>query len=158
MGPCFTPLGVSECGVDATLLATCSCIVITFSACRVTIRCRALLGIGWYVALVGVPTVLGGEAIVGQIRIDLRSPCASLVVSMACLVISGSPPGVLFLVTRQCIRGLSFSLRFAVGLRDCIIAGASVMRGMVSIGVLSNTLCWFSLTTLCSFALTLCSS
>ena len=141
MGPFFTPICVSEWGVNASLLATCSCIVITFSACRVTILCRALLGIGRYVALGGVPTVVGGEAIAGWILFDLRSPCSSLVVSMARLVISGRPPGVLFLVTRRCIRGLSFSLRFAVGLRDCIIAGASVMRGMVSIGVLSNTLC-----------------
>jgi hypothetical protein len=106
----------------------------------------------------GVSTVLGDKVITGRIRNDLQSPCASLLVSLACLVISGNPPGVLFLVTRRCSRGLSFSLRFAVGLRDCIIAGASVMRGMVRIGVLSNTLCWFSLATLCSFSLTLCSS
>ena len=100
-----------------------------------------MLGIGWYVALVGVSTGLGDEAIAGRIRNDLRSPCALLLVSLARLVISGNPPGVLFLVTRRCSRGLSFSLHFAIGLHDCIIAGASVMRGMVSIGVLSNTLC-----------------
>ncbi len=46
----------------------------------------------------------------------------------------------------------------AIGLRDYIIAGASVMRGMESIGVLGNTLRWFSLVTLCSSSLTLCSS
>ena len=141
MGPCFTPICVREWGVNALLLATCSCIVITLSACRVTILCLALLGIGQYVALGGVLTVGGCEAIAGWIRFDLRSPCSLLVVSMAFLVISGRPPGVLFLVTRRCTRGLSYSLRFAVGLRDCIIAGAFVMRGMVSIGVLSNTLC-----------------
>ena len=99
MGPCVTPLGFSDCGVNATLLATCSCIVITFSACCVTICCRAMLGIGWYVALVGFPTGLGDEAIAGRIRNDLRSPCALLLVSLARLVISGNPPGVLFLVT-----------------------------------------------------------
>ncbi len=97
-----------------------------------------MLGIGWYVALVGFPTGLGDEAIAGRIRNDLRSPCALLLVSLACLVISGNPPGVLFLVTCRCSRGLSFSLHFAIGLRNCIIAGASVMRGMVSIAVLSN--------------------
>ena len=58
-----------------------------------------MLGIGWYVALVGVSTVLGDEAIAGWIRNDLQSPCALLLVSLACLVISGNPPGVLFLVT-----------------------------------------------------------
>jgi len=73
-------------------------------------------------------------------------------------VIIGNPPGVLCLVTRRCTLGLSLSLRFAVGLRDCIIAGASVVRGMVSIGVLSNTCCCCSLATLCSSSLTLCSS
>ena len=86
--------------------------------------------------------------IAGRIRSDLQSPCVSLVVLLACSVIIGNPPGVLCLVTRRCTRGFSFSLCFAIGLRDCIIAGASVMRGMVSIGVLSNTLCWFSLATL----------
>ena len=69
---------------------------------------------------------------------DLRSPCAAVVVSLARRVIIGNAPGVLFLVTRRCIRGFSFSLCFAVGFRDCIIGGASVMRGMVSIGVLST--------------------
>ena len=53
-----------------------------------------MLGIGWYVALVGVSTVLGDEAIAGQIRNDLQSPCALLLVSLARLVISGNPPGV----------------------------------------------------------------
>ena len=141
MGLCVTPRGVSAVGVNAALVSTCSCIVITFSACRVTILCRATLGIGRDVILGGVATGLGDEAIAGRIRSNLRSPCASLLVSLACLVINGKPPGVLCLITRRCIRGFSCSLRFAVGLRDCIIGGASVMRGMVSIGVLSTTLC-----------------
>ena len=159
MGLCVTPIGCSKCGVNASLLATFSCIVITFSACCVTILCRATLGIGWTVAVGGVTAASVVDAtIAGCIRSNLRSPCASLVVSLAHRVIIGNPPGVLCLVTCRCIRGFSFSLRFAIGLRDCIIAGASVMRGMVSIGVLSNTLCWISLATLCSSSLTLCSS
>ncbi len=133
-------LGFSDCGVKATFVATCSCIVITFSACCVTILCCAMLSIGWNVAMRGVSTVVD-DAIAGRIRIDLQSPWALLLVSLARLVISGNPPGVSFLVTRLCICGFSFSLHVAIGLCDCIIAGASVMRGMVSIGVLSNTLC-----------------
>jgi hypothetical protein len=37
---------------------------------------------------------------------------------------------------------MSFSTRFAVGFRDCIIGGAFMMRGMVRMGVLSITLCY----------------
>jgi hypothetical protein len=159
MGLCVPPMRCNECGVNAALLATFSCIVITFIACCVTILCRAKLGIRWNVAFgSGSVSTVVDATIAGRIRDDLRSPCAVVVVSLARRVIIGNSPGVLFLVTRRCIRGFSFSLRFAVGFRDCIIGGASVMRGMVSIGVLSNTLCWFSLATLCSSSLTLCSS
>ena len=80
-----------------------------------------MLGIGWYVALVGVSTVLGDEAIAGRIRNYMRSPCALLLVSLTHLVISGNPPGVLFLVTRRCSRGLSFSLRFPLGYMTALL-------------------------------------
>ncbi len=107
-----------------------------------TILCQATLGIGWNVAVGSVTGATVVDAMIaGRIRGDRRRPCAALVVLLARRVIIGNPPGVLFRVTRRCIRGFSFSLRLAVGLRDCIIGGASVMRGMVSIGVLSNTLC-----------------
>jgi hypothetical protein len=65
------------------------------------------------------------------------------------LLIIGTPPGLLFLVTCQCIRGVFLSAHFDVGLRACMIGGAFVMRGMVSMGVSSITLCCSSLT-LCS--------
>jgi hypothetical protein len=132
-------MSCNECGVNAALLATFSCIVITFIACCVTILCRAKLGIGWNVAIGSATVATVVDATIAErIRGDLRSPCAAVVVSFARRVIIGTPPGVLFLVTRRCIRGVSFSLRFAVGFRDCIIGGASVIRGMVSIGVLST--------------------
>ncbi len=149
MGPCFTLTCIIDFGVYATLFATCSCIVNTFIACCVTILCRALLGIGWNVVGGGVVAV-ANKAIACQICSDLRCPCAALWVSLTRRVINGNPPGVLLRVTRRCNRGVSFSILFAIGLRDCIIAGASVMRRIVSIGLLSNTLCWFSLSTLCS--------
>ena len=61
------------------------------------------------------------------------------------LVIFGMPPGVLFCVTRWCIRGVSLRVRFAVGFLACKIGGAFVMRGTagtVMMGVLSITLCF----------------
>jgi hypothetical protein len=64
-------------------------------------------------------------------------------------LINGTIPGVLFRVTLLCIRGAFLRVRFAVGLRDCIIGGASVIPGMVSMGVVSITLC-SSFLTLCS--------
>ncbi len=65
------------------------------------------------------------------------------------LLIIGTPPGVLFLVTRLCICGVFLSARFDVGLQACMIGGASVMHGMVSMGVSSIPFCCSSLT-LCS--------
>jgi hypothetical protein len=71
------------------------------------------------------------------------------------LLMAGNFPGVLFRVTLAWILGVDFSARFDVGLRACIIGGASVMRGTVTMGDSSITLCSSALT-LCSSALTLC--
>ena len=74
------------------------------------------------------------------------------------LIIFGTPPSVLFGVTRWCMRGVSLRVRFAVGFCACKIGGTFVMRGTsgtVMMGVLSITLCC------CihiSLSLTLCSS
>ena len=70
------------------------------------------------------------------------------------LVITGTAPGVLFCVCRLCVRGVFLSCRFAVGFLDCIMGGASVILGIVTIGVSLITLCCRS----CSAILTLCSS
>ena len=76
--------------------------------------------------------------------------------SIGCtLLIAGNFPGVLFQVTLAWILGVNFSARFEVGLRACIIGGASVIQGNVMMGVLLITLCSSSLT-LCSSSLTLC--
>jgi hypothetical protein len=53
----------------------------------------------------------------------------------------GIIPGVLFLVTCLCVRGIVFSTLLAVGLCDTMIPGASVIRGMVIIGNSLITLC-----------------
>ncbi len=64
-------------------------------------------------------------------------------------LIIGTSPGMLFLVTHLCVCGVFLRARFDVGLQACMIGGASVMRGMMSMGDSSFTLCSSSLT-LCS--------
>lgn len=71
-------------------------------------------------------------------------------------------PGVLWRVCLRWTRGVVFSVRFAVGLREFIIPGASVIRGREMIGESSTSCCSrsrriFSVT-LCSSDATLCSS
>ncbi len=70
--------------------------------------------------------------------------------------IARTPPGVLFLVLRQCRWGVFFNARFAVGFCNFIIGGAFVMRGMVRMGVSSITL-YCCILTLCSCSLASCS-
>ncbi len=67
-------------------------------------------------------------------------------------LIKGTPPRVLFLITWWWTTGVFLIFCFAVGLRDVIIAGVSVMQSRVMIGVSSITHCC-SAFTLCS---TLC--
>jgi hypothetical protein len=71
---------------------------------------------------------------------------------------TGTIPGVLFLVTHLWSFAILFNAHFAVGFRDCMMFGASVIRGIVTMGVLLITLC-SSLRTACVHAsCTLCSS
>ncbi len=121
---------------------TFSWVVSTLIACCATICCRALLGIGC--------TIVGGIVCCAIVCGDLcrcgimSSPLLSGIVLS--LLIIGTPPGVLFLVTCLCICGVFLSACFDVGLQACMIGGAFVMRGMVSMGVLTITLCCSSLT------------
>ncbi len=106
------------------------------------------LGIG--VNVVGDGVVNGVNcASVSPICGDRLHPSTLLSLSHLPLVINGNAPGVLFQVSRRCILEVAFNACFAVGFLDCIIAGALVMHGIVSIGVSSITLCSCSLT-LCS--------
>jgi hypothetical protein len=131
--------------VHMVFIDTFSWMVSMLIACCVTIRCRALLGI--------VCTVVGG--IVGCVIVCGDLHCCGIISSpslsgiVLLLLIIGTPPSVLFLVTRLCIHGVFLSAHFDVGLQACMIGGASVMSGMVSMDVSSNTLCCSSLT-LCS--------
>jgi hypothetical protein len=77
------------------------------------------------------------------------------ILAVGARVIGGTVPGVLFRVILRWSLGVIFSIRFAVGLRDCRIAGASEIRWTVRMGVSLITLCMSSY---CMFALTLCSS
>ena len=74
------------------------------------------------------------------------------------LVMGGTAPGVLFLVTRRCSRFVPFRVRLDVGFLDFIIGCASVIRGIVMMGVSSITLCCLSRSTCCCSIITLCSS
>lgn len=79
-----------------------------------------------------------------------RAGSSSIVDGRATRLIKGTPPGVLPRVCLRCVNGVVLMWRFAVGFLDSMMAGASVMRGIVRIGVSSITLC--------SSAYTLCSS
>ena len=111
-------------------------------------------------ALVGSDClVVGGVGVPAHFLVALRLVGILLgasVLGIGCtLLIAGNFPGVLFQVTLVWILGVNFSARLEVGLRACIIGGASVIRGTVMMGVSSITLCSSSLT-LCSSSLTLC--
>ncbi len=65
------------------------------------------------------------------------------------LLIKGTPPGVLFQVNLRWSRGVIFRTLFTVWFHACIVGGASVIHGMVRMGVSSIIFCSSSLT-LCS--------
>jgi hypothetical protein len=75
---------------------------------------------------------------------------SSSTVGRCILEINGTLPGVLILIICQCTIGVVLIFRFAIGLRDTMMPGASVMRWMVMMGE--------SLITFCCSALTLCST
>ncbi len=79
--------------------------------------------------------------------------CSGCINAGSVLVIHGSAPSVLFRVCRQCMHCVVIKLRFAVGSRVCMIAGASEIRGIVQMG--ASPLGGFSMTSLLA---TLCSS
>ena len=113
-------------GVKASIKFAHSVNVNALSACCVTSRCLAMDGMSLVLR---------------------RTP----VVSSGCVI--GRIPGVLFLVTRRCRRGVFLRARFAVGFRASMIAGASDIRWIVNIGASSITLCSASrrsMFTLCS--------
>ncbi len=108
-----------------------SVIVNTFSACCNTNLVRAI-GMRNRVRVATASVVWASSVAVNLVR-----------------HINGTPPGVLLCVCRLCTEGVSLMFCFAVGFRDAIMPGASVMRGMVMLGELSITLCCSNLT-LCS--------
>jgi hypothetical protein len=152
-----------HCGVNLSFASASSWMVSTYIACLVTILCQAPLEIGMNVVGEGIACIL----------CDLHlTPCVlsccskhfcpnagQLRVSGLMILtrwIAGTAPGDLFLVFRQCKRGMFFNTRFAVEFHNFILGGASMMRGTVRIGVLSITLCCCILT-LCSCSLASCS-
>ncbi len=71
---------------------------------------------------------------------------------------TGTIPGVLFLVTRLWSLAVFFYALFTVGFRDCMMFGASVIRGIVNMGVSLITLCSSSCMAYVRASCTLCSS
>jgi hypothetical protein len=135
---------------------TSSCIVSTLIACCVTSLCRAPLGMAVYVC--------GGFAGIA-FRFDLRGGLSSMNLTFgnngktgSINVGTGTIPGVLFLVTHLWSLAVFFNALYAVGFCDCMMFGASVICGIVNMGVLLITL-GCSLRTACVRAShTLCSS
>ena len=89
----------------------------------VTIPCLALVGRDF--------VVVGSVGFLAHVLVDKRLVGSSLGVSVlgigCTLLIAGNFPGVLFQVARVWILGVAFSARLEVGLRACMIGGASVM-------------------------------
>ncbi len=142
---CFTVYFISARGVHKVSVDAFSWVVSTLIACCVTIRCLAPLRIALQ--------VVGGIADCVAICGDCRSAGSVFMLAIFGIgwarLINGTILGVLFRVTLPWIRGAFLRVPFAVGLRDCIIGGASVIPGMVSMGVVSITIC-SSFLTLCS--------
>jgi hypothetical protein len=143
-------------GVYVVLAVASSWTESTFIACLITTLCRAPRGMGMY----GVCRVISFIHCERRLTPCLLSSLSTLfcptteqccvfwsITSMRC--IAGTAPGVLFLVCRQCKRGVFFNTRLAVGFRAFIIGGAFKMRGKGRIGASSNSNCCSSLT-LCS--------
>jgi hypothetical protein len=71
----------------------------------------------------------------------VTSSTSSIVLGGCARTITGTAPGVLFCVTLQWTTIVVFTLHLAVGSWEVMIAGASVMRCMVLMGVRFITLC-----------------
>ena len=97
-----------------------------------------------------------GSLVIDAARIGSIGPCVYTTcwITGLILVITGTAPGVLFCVCCQCVCRVFLRWCFAVGFCDCMMGGASVILGIVIIGVSSITLCFCS----CYAILTLCSS
>ncbi len=143
-------------GVYVVLAVASSWIESMFIACLVTTLCRAPRGMGMY----GVCGVISFICCKRHLTPCLSSYLSTLfcptteqclvfwsITSMRC--IAGTAPGVLFLVCRQCKRGVFFNTHLAVGFWAFIIGGAFKMWGIVKMGALSISNCCSSLT-LCS--------
>ncbi len=100
-------------------------------AWRVTTHWRAPSGTGVRVCirLRGSYTLVGTGAALSLRRVVGACGWSGLMVCGTCMM-----PGVLLRVTRRCMRGICINDRFAVVLQDCMMGGASVMRGTVMIG------------------------
>jgi hypothetical protein len=140
-------------GVNLVLAFASLWMVSTFIACLDTILCRTPHGMGMYVVGLSNSCILC-ECLLTLCVSSCRSTFFCPTTGQLCVFgsmmltrwIAGTVPEVLFLVCRQCKRGVFFNTRLAVGFPVFIIGGAFVMHGTMRIGVSSITLCCCNLT------------
>jgi hypothetical protein len=94
-----------------------SLVVNTFMACCVNKRIHLRLSMA--------TVVVGATMMVAFVRGNTRRVGAGVPVSV--LFIAGTAPGVLFLVTHWCRRGVTLRACLAVGFWACKIGGASII-------------------------------
>jgi hypothetical protein len=135
---------------------TSSCIVSTLIACCVTSLCQAPLGMavyncGGFAGIVFHFDLRGGLSLM-NLTFENNGKTGSINVG------TGTIPGVLFLVTCLWSLAVFFNALFAVGFRDYMIFSASVICGIVTMGVSLITLCSSSRMACVHSSPTLCSS
>ena len=124
--------GTSFCGLKVIGIVRASCTVIVVSA---------LWLINHALARVPPPIILyGGMIITGDVLsltlVDWRILVgvglgSGFINADSALVIFGRAPGVLFWVCQWCMSAVVIKLRFTVGSRVCMIAGAPEIRGII---------------------------
>ena len=140
-------------GVYVVLAVASSWTERTFIACLVTTLCRAPCGMGMY-GVCGVISFICCEcrltpclsSSLSTLFCPTTKQCCVFLSITSTRCIARTAPGVLFLVCRQCKRGVFFNTRLAVGFRAFIIGGAFEMRGIVRMGASSNSNCSSSVT------------
>ena len=75
--------------------------------------------------------------VIDAARIGSVGSCAytTFWVTGSILAIGGTAPGILLRVCRRCVLGVFLRCRYALEFCDCMIGGASVILGIVIIGV-----------------------
>ena len=129
--------GTSLRGVKDMGMVRASCNIIAVRACWLINCARARTSPGICTGRMVITGDVVLRTLVGR-RVSVVAGCGSDWINAgSALVIFGRTPGVLFWVWRWWIRAVVIKLRFAIGSRVCLIAGASDIHGIVKMGSLS---------------------